>query len=89
MVHPELIRLVAQLEDLELEKLSYPYVYGDVVMVKLFVYFRVMGITAFKAMQQHLQARPEVLSLVGVRFPPIGLPYRGASKSCLRWYRSY
>jgi len=70
MVHRELPKLLKQLEGMNFAELSYPHVYSDLVMMKLFVYFRVMGITTFLAMGQHLEKRPDVLKLVGLRFCP-------------------
>lgn len=89
MVHPELSKLLKQLEEMDFAKLSYPYVYSDLVMLKLFVYFRVMGVVAFQAMHQHLQQRPDVLGLVGLRFPPIAPPYPNASRTYPLLCRTY
>jgi hypothetical protein len=84
MVHPELARLLEQLEELDFAKRTYPYVYSDVAMLKLWVYLRVLGISAFAALRQHLQKRPEVLSLAGLTF--IALPSPAASKPPLQRY---
>lgn len=70
MVQPRLIEVLEQLEGLDFAKLTYPYVYGDLLVMKLFVYFRVLSIVAFKAMYEHLKLRPEVLMLMGLSFPP-------------------
>lgn len=71
MVHPELVRLLEQLEELDCARRTDPYVYSDVAVLKLWVYFRVLGISAFAAMHLHLQERPEVLSLAGLTSPPL------------------
>ncbi len=60
-----------QVDELDLPKLSYPYVYSDKSMMKLFLYALIYDISGFKTLRHHLEERPDVLRLVGLSFPPL------------------
>ena len=57
-------------DELALPKRSYPYSYQDLPLIKLFVYARIKGITAFQSLQKHLTMCPGVLALVGLEKAP-------------------
>ena len=61
---------LAQVDELALPELRYPYVYSDKSMMKLFLYSLIHNISGFKTLQRHLEERPDVLRLVGLSFPP-------------------
>lgn len=61
---------VAQVDRLDVVVESYPYLYDERSMVKLFLYSLIRGITSFKSLRRHLQERPEVLKLVGLATVP-------------------
>jgi hypothetical protein len=59
-----------QVDELDLPELSYPYVYSDKSMMKLYLYALIHNISGFKTLRHHLEERPDVLRLVGLSFPP-------------------
>ena len=59
-----------QVDELDLPELSYPYVYSDKSMIKLYLYALIHNISGFKTLRDHLEERPDVLRLVGLSFPP-------------------
>ena len=61
---------LAQVDELNLPELSYPYVYSDRAIMKLFLYGLIHNISGFKTLHRHLEERPDVLRLVGLSFPP-------------------
>lgn len=63
-------RFLNQVNELALPELSYPYVYNDKVMMKLFLYGLIQGINGFATSRRHLEERPDVLRLVGLDFSP-------------------
>jgi hypothetical protein len=67
---PDMATFLAQLDDLMLPKLHYPYRHTDEALIKLFLYGIVQGITGFKTLHTHLQEQPDVLDLVSLDFPP-------------------
>ncbi len=70
MITLNIERFLSQVDELDLPKMGYPYVYSDKVMMKLFLYALVHDINGFKTLQRHLAERPDVLRLVGLSFPP-------------------
>jgi hypothetical protein len=70
MVPPNMVRFLSQVDELDLPELSYPYVYSDKSMMKLFLYGLIQDIGGFKSLHRHLEERPDVLRLVGHSFPP-------------------
>ena len=63
-------RFLNQVDELDLPELSYPYVYSDKSMMKLFLYGLIHAINGFATLQRHLEERPDVLRLVGLDFSP-------------------
>ena len=61
---------LAQVDELDLPELGYPYVYSDRALMKLFLYSLIHNISGFKTLHRHLEERPDVLRLVGLSFPP-------------------
>lgn len=59
-----------QVDELDLPELSYPYIYSDKSMMKLYLYALIHNISSFKSLRHHLEERPDVLRLVGLSFPP-------------------
>lgn len=59
-----------QVDELDLPEQSYPYVYSDKSMMKLFLYALIHDIVSFKALSCHLEERPDVLRLTGLNFSP-------------------
>lgn len=59
-----------QVDELDLPELSYPYVYSDKSMMKLYLYALIHDINGFKTLRHQLEERPDVLRLVGLSFPP-------------------
>jgi hypothetical protein len=55
---------IGQVDELDLPRDVYPYVYAERSMIKLFLYTLIKGITGFKTLYRHLCERPEVLKLV-------------------------
>jgi hypothetical protein len=70
MLAPRWEDLFKELEGLELKTRSYPYQYGDLTMMKVYVYSRIKGINGFKTIHRHLQLRPDVLKLIGLEKIP-------------------
>lgn len=70
MIPPNMLSFLNQVDELELPELSYPYVYGDKSMMKLFLYGLIQDISGFKSLHRHLEERADVLRLVGLSFPP-------------------
>lgn len=70
MIPPNMVSFLNQVDELELPDLSYPYVYSDKSMMKLFLYSLVQDIGSFKSLHRHLKERPDVLRLVGLSFSP-------------------
>lgn len=70
MIPPEWNELFRAMEELALPERSYPYSYQDLPLIKLFVYARLKAITGFQSLQKHLQARPDVLSMLGLARVP-------------------
>jgi hypothetical protein len=70
MLAPRWEDLFKELEGLEMKTRSYPYQYGDLTMMKLYVYSRIKGINGFKTIHRHLQLRPDVVKLVGLEKIP-------------------
>jgi hypothetical protein len=70
MIPPSICSFLNQVDELDLPELSYPYVYNDKAMVKLFLYALMEGISGFATLRRHLEERPDVLRLVGLAFPP-------------------
>jgi hypothetical protein len=70
MLAPRWEDLFKELEGLELKTRSYPYQYGDLAMIRLYVYSRIKGIEGFKTIHKHLRLRPDVLKLVGLEKIP-------------------
>lgn len=63
-------RFLNQVDELDLPELTYPYVYSDKAMMKLFLYALVHHLNSFASLQRHLEERPDVLRLVGLCFSP-------------------
>ena len=70
MIPLNIKRFLNQVDELDLPELTYPYVYSDKTMMKLFLYALVHHISSFATLQRHLEERPDVLRLIGLRFPP-------------------
>lgn len=70
MIPLNISRFLNQVDDLDLPELTYPYVYSDKAMMKLFLYALVHHISSFASLQRHLEERPDVLRLIGLRFSP-------------------
>lgn len=87
MIAPPWEGLFEAVDELVLPERSYPYSYQDLPLIKLFVYARIKGITAFQSLQKHLTLRPEVLALVGLDKAPhrktLATRFRALSSSVL------
>lgn len=59
-----------QVDAFDLPELSYPHVYSDKAMTKLFLYALIHDLQGFKTLQRHLEERPDVLRLIGLSFSP-------------------
>jgi hypothetical protein len=70
MLAPNWEELFSAIDDLALPQRGYPYGYQDLPLIKLFVYARIKGITAFQSLHKHLTIRPEVLALLGLERVP-------------------
>ncbi len=70
MIAPTWEALFGAVDELALPERSYPYSYQDLPLIKLFVYARIKGITAFQSLQKHLTMCPGVLALVGLEKAP-------------------
>jgi len=70
MLAPSWEDLFKELEGLDLKTRSYPYQYGDLAIIKLYVYVRIKGIVGFKTLHKHLKLRPDVVGLVGLEKVP-------------------
>lgn len=69
MIPLNITTFLNRVDDLDLPELTYPYVYSDKAM-KLFLYALVHHISSFATLQRHLEERPDVLRLIGLRFSP-------------------
>lgn len=87
MIAPNWEGLFEAVDELVLPERSYPYGYQDLPLIKLFVYARIKGITAFQSLQKHLTLRPEVLAPVGLEKAPhrktLAARFRALSTSAL------
>lgn len=87
MIAPTWEGLFEAVDELVLPERSYPYSYQDLPLIKLFVYARIKGITAFQSLQKHLTLRPEVLAPVGLEKAPhrktLAARFRAPSTSAL------
>jgi hypothetical protein len=87
MITPNWEELFNAIEDLALPERSYPYSYQDLPLIKLFVYARIKGITAFQSLHKHLTLRPEVVTLLGLERVPhrktIAMRFRALEVSVL------
>lgn len=87
MITPDWEELFSAIEDLVLPERSYPYSYQDLPLIKLFVYARIKGITAFQSLHKHLTLRPELLALLGLESVPhrktIAMRFRALAVSVL------
>lgn len=87
MTAPTWEGLFGAVDELALPERSYPYSYQDLPLIKLFVYARIKGITAFQSLQKHLRMCPGVLALIGLEKAPhrktLAVRFRALSSSVL------
>lgn len=70
MISLELESYLELIEEMDMPGESKRYVHSEKGMVKLFLYALIKGITGFKTLRQHLEEKPEALTLTGLTSTP-------------------